>query len=370
MQTIEEKANELGINLRDIFANQLKGYQLAKWVMDNFEEKEPVTGADYSFAFVGDPQYITYGDLINDTNNIEKIFKWIADNAKEKKMAQVVVMGDLTHESKCNDTEMSFSTENGSKHYEWDIAKKAVDQLKGVVPYIIVRGNHDDYQIDDYFGNDEDYVKQFDGFYRPNIGRYGNNSITNSYRKLDINGEKYLFVAVDFNPTKDAVDWVGEVISQHPDRKVIISTHSYLAWNATLLPIKYDWDSMKHFYKNEDGNYVTAFLGYDGPALWNELVSKYPNIIMICAGHVHGDNVMYTFDEGVNGNKVMNVLVDTQNFDIEKTFVGLICIMHFFDNGKRIELEYYSPLLDAYKKENTDIIDISTSTVIKGCKKY
>ena len=329
-----------------VFAKgHLEDTELKSWVSTNFQKTSPVTENEYSIVFVGDTQRVTYGDLFNGTNNLEKIYGWIADNVDDKNIAEVIALGDITEASHCNDPGLSVDGFRQYRTYdaEWKIAKNAIDQLKGKVPYTVIRGNHDDYQIDDFFGGDEDYTSQFGGFYSESSGYY-KDSITNSWKTLEIHDDKYLFLTLDYNGTGKALTWAAEVIENHPDHKVIISTHAYSWFDGTRLN-----------HEKEKNEYF-QFRGINGDTIWSKLASKYENVIMVASGHIGTDDMVYNFAEGDHGNKVLQILINPQEMDDCKTFTGLVCIMNFSEDGQKIELEYYSPLLDMYKKNNFDTI--------------
>lgn len=198
------------------------GTELNAWKSNTFEKKDSITDQEYSFVLIGDTQYVTYPDARDNTDNLKKIYKWIADNKDTKKIAQVFALGDITCLSYGNDktliNDVSYSRNYGTGMAEWNLVKAATDHLKEAgIPYAMLRGHMDDYSIDEAYGEDITYTSQFEGFYRSGRGRYKDNSITNSWRKVDIHGDKYLFLTLDFNPTMDVLDWANEIIASNPE---------------------------------------------------------------------------------------------------------------------------------------------------------
>ena len=125
------------------------------------EEMQSIRGKDfdpaYSFAVVGDIQYMTEWDSKNGTTYISQLHKWIANNVDSKNIKYVTGMGDVT---------------NGNTASEWQLALNAITQLNGKVPYSVINGNHDHYSganqigwkgIDKYFAKNEGYMSQFNG---------------------------------------------------------------------------------------------------------------------------------------------------------------------------------------------------------------
>ena len=61
-----------------------------------WEEPHFDTDHAYSFAFVGDTQYITCGDAYLGTNKLQYQYKYIAETAEARKLEHVFVLGDMT----------------------------------------------------------------------------------------------------------------------------------------------------------------------------------------------------------------------------------------------------------------------------------
>ena len=320
---------------------------------DDWQRRTIRTDQDFSFAFVGDTQTITYmdyenardNDPYNDTAYVDGLFTWIADNAEPLKIKHVFTLGDLTDKSSVHDPELSYAAidpiANGATYdAEFEIFKAAISKLDGIVPYSIVRGNHDGYQIDRFF-NYEEYTKNFNGFYREDSGRY-KDSITNSYRLAEINGIKFIFIALDFNPTRAVIAWLDELLTTYSDYNAIITMHAYAAYTGNKIGIA----NITHI----SGCIVQG--KYNGAApdwIWKNCLKKHSNVILTVSGHVGVDHPKAFTSQGDNGNKVLNVLVDPQGYDLNIQPIGAVLLMHFYDGGKTVKAEYYSTVLDAYK---------------------
>lgn len=326
-----------------IGADHLEGAELKKWLTENFVSKSTVDTqkTEYSFAFVGDTQYITYSDYRDGTDNLGKVYGWLADNLEEKKVEHVFILGDMTERSYKNDKSISGSQTGATGTDEWEIVQKAVSKIDGKVSYSAVRGNHDDFQISKYIGT-ESYRSQFDGFFVAPGDQA--NAIMNSYKLADIHGDKYLFMTIDFNPRRSVINWANEIIASHTDRKVIITTHSYISSTGKLLK-----------YENDTSSYKTWY-AVDGEYMWENLVSKHKNIIMVACGHVSSSGITYSFKRGDHGNKVLQVLIDPQSVDKYSSYTGMIAFMHFSEDGMKIELEHYSTLHGLYRRGDLDTI--------------
>ena len=343
----------------------------AMWEEPNFDDPDSYA---YSFAFVGDTQCLMIGDRLNSTDNVNRLYKYIAGTAEERKLEHVFVLGDITEVGYWND----YNMVNAAKDWpmvdeEWEIAQNAIFQLNGKVNYSLCRGNHDDYMMDDYF-NVPAYTDQFKGnggFFSDTGAKYpggGRNqtlnptgtvywsaktgahdeTIANSWRTMEICGTKYLFVTVDYNPSAAVANWLDETLARFPDHKAIITTHSYMKADGSIIP-------------SETGEvyYPSSY----GPAeMWNKVYSKHANVFMIVCGHATKANIpIYTIDRGQNGNKIYQFLINPQTYDLKEARKdgespygtqdqGLVMYMNFSEDGKTISLNYYSTLLNKFLK--------------------
>jgi len=292
-----------------------------------FTEKEPVTGYDYSFAVIGDTQKVTY----NDPDKLSLIYDWIADNAASKNIKYAFGLGDIVETASGLDS-------------EWTVAKNAIALLEGVVPYSLIRGNHDNTaKFNSYFGTAE-YKASLDGF-------YSDDDISNFYDLFEVGDDKYLLVGLDYGPSDDVLAWAGEIIESHPERKVIITTHAMLGSDG-------EWftDSA------ENGGLQGGGLN-NGPAIWDKLVKKYANIYLVLCGHDPSDNIIVKQAKGENGNTVTTMLIDPQDVDRWWGSTGLVAMFYVYSEENKIAVEYYSPIREAYFiKENQFTLSLASET--------
>ena len=289
------------------------GYDI-KRIVTWLETKEPVTDYAYSFCVVGDTQVVTesYPDKLAD------IYDWIIANKDEKKIEFVFGMGDIT---------------NKNTDVEWVTAKKQIERLNGVVPYSIVRGNHDGTdKLNSYMATPE-YMSEFDGFYEPN-------KIDNAWRAFKVADVDYLLINLDFGPSDTLLNWAAGIIEAHPDHRVIITTHCYLYRDGTTL------DASDVAPPNKTGSNDGA--RNNGDQMWDKLVSKYENIFLVLSGHDPCSDVIATQTEGVHGNAVTQMLIDPQGVDSAEGATGMVAMLYFSKDGKTLTVEQYSTVRDMY----------------------
>lgn len=301
-------------NPTDIEDKSGNGYN-AKLFRPYFTEKAPLDKYAYSFAVIGDTQILA----VNYPEKFTALYDWVLDNVESKNIKYVLGLGDITDD----DTAA-----------EWELAKKNITRMNGIVPYSLVRGNHDSIaMMRKYFPMSE--------FGSTVTGTYEANSIINSYHKFAVGDVKYLIFTLDYGAFDEVLDWASEIIEAHPDHNVIITTHAYLFRDGTTLDAG---DVVPPSNKGKKYN--------NGDQIWDKLIRKHENIVLVLSGHDPCDNVVCTQTKGDNGNTVTQMLIDPQGVDKAQGGSGLVAMFYFSEDGKTLQVEYYSTDRKAYYLEN------------------
>ena len=302
-----------------------------------FDDEKVQIDYAYSFAVVGDTQFLCqkYPD------KMEALYDWILANKDSKKIAHVLGLGDIT--------EGVWEVSNSD--VEWTTAVNAISKLDGVIPYSLVRGNHDQISyFDRYFANST-YMSQFDGF-------MNGNDIANSYKLFTVGSTDYMLVTLDYGASDDVLAWANDLIASHPDRKVIITTHAYMFNDGTTLSM--GDTALPSDHSDADSSPMKIY--NDGHQIWEKLVSRHPNITLVLSGHDPCDDVVTLQSVGVHGNVVTQMLIDPQTMDNELGGVGMICMLYFSEDGSTIEVEWYSTDKEQYyKHKNQFTVNLSES---------
>ena len=306
-----------------------------------FKEKEPIKDYAYSFVLVGDTQMITMYDAgtnwawkadyvapegTRGKNLVKGLYRWILDNAEEKKIAHVFGLGDMT--------------ELVSDPAEWKVVDEAVHQLDGKVPYTVVRGNHD-HPVNFLAAFDrEPYASTFEGHYETK-------RLMSAYKTFSVCGVDYLVLILDYGPKDEALEWADGVLAKYPNHRVIVTTHSYLHWNGEPMTA-------------EVNNTFCTKLVNSGAEIWDKVLRKHKNVFMVCSGHCGSEYVVHSKSVGDNGNRVINIMVDPEEIDLAKAPPAAMVVMLYFSNdGKYIDVEFISTHRNAYyKPENQFRIEI------------
>ena len=303
---------------------------------------------DYSFAIIGDTQYMTRWDALqkngvsSDTQHLKQVYDWLIANKDSKNIKYVMGLGDITDSYNKSYSQVLSSGYAFDTAAEWKIAYDQISRLDGVIPYSVVRGNHDNEAYFDQYFNNDGYKSQLSGV-------YSESSVMNAYSKFEVGSEKYLLLLLDDNPTNAVIEWASDVISANPDYRIIINTHTYIAYTGELIDhnipgMAYavgELNKGKENISETDSEYEN-----DGKELWDKLVSKHENIVLVLCGHdSYARDIVRKVRIGDNGNAVTEMLICPQSLDGNEERElkrGMVAMLYFSNDGKNIRVEYIS----------------------------
>ena len=283
---------------------------------------------DYSIAIIPDQQCLTHWY----PEQLYGMYQWIADNAEKENMQMVLNVGDIT---------------NSNTNEHWERAKTAYDLIADKVPYIAAPGNHDygsgyrdNSRMNTYFPLS---MLKEDPTYGGSYTEDNNlpDDVANTWQAFEVNGNKYLVLALEFGPRDSVLAWASKVVEDHPLHQVIVVTHAYMDSTGDLM------DSTNGFNPTDYSNMVQE--GQELPnnpeQIWDKFVKNHKNIIMVVSGHIGNRNILMRTDVGVHGNEVKQFLMDAQN---EKPRLDMVALMHFSNDGQNVEVSYYCPSKGKY----------------------
>ena len=296
---------------------------------DKYVEVEEFEDYDYSFMVIPDMQIMNAYKKENFTQQSQ----WIIDNADDLNTQFVMYLGDMTEHKYSKEPELSLS--------EWETAQACLYMLDGKVPYTFVPGNHDynDWGATRDTSNLNTYLP-YEKYSKTSYfgGAFQEGHIENYYSLFDVGSVKYLIFSLEYTPRINVVNWVDRIISENPDRRIIITTHYFM-----------DCNGLMHSRTYNPYNYSDS---YGAQQMWDKVLSKYPNVFMAFSGHIPCDHLVRRVDKGVHGNTFRSVLVDLQGAMMSSAMNTLL-VVKVNERNKTMNFCYYSPEYDAcYNLQN------------------
>ncbi len=301
---------------------------------------------EFTIVHIGDQQVAT--DFIYGL--YPKMTEWIVANKDRLNIKSVINTGDLVN--------------NEETQSQWNDAVNGTNKLiDAKIPYIFAIGNHEypasgtkqrdpsklnaEFPISTYFTQgEEDDTTQIIYSY-PNtekltsVEALTNESIENAVYVQTINGKTYIYFAFEVQPRDIVVDWANIVMpkieAEYPDATTIVGTHHYLTAQGKIDTTLGCFTEAHRTECNSPAEFYDNF------------VKKYKSISLVLNGHVASDIATRT-DIGVNGNKIVSIMNDP-SYEGDGG-QGVMLLLRYKADGT-VKAEYYSPLLDAYYKANS-----------------
>lgn len=244
---------------------------------------------------------------------------WIREHAKEENIVFVTQLGDIVND--------------GAKDLkQWEVASAAMSVLDGFVPWGVAIGNHDFDKPSDRSDGASTFIKYFGpGHFRGNSWYAGAApSELSSCQLFRGAGRSFMFLHMQIDSPKKDLAWAEQMLSQYPDRAVIVSTHSYLKG------------------RDGEGRNLDSVLkrGNSGEEVWEKLIRKNPRIFMVLCGH-QGRTVQYRQISTNNaGLPVLELLADYQR--LPQGGDSSLRLLRFEPTRQRIHVRTYSPFRKSF----------------------
>ncbi|WP_054025999.1 S-layer homology domain-containing protein [Bacillus sp. FJAT-28004] len=286
---------------------------------------------DFSFIWMSDTQYYSesYPEIY------QKNVEWIVEQQEAMNIKYVIHTGDIV--------------DKADQEFQWQNANKSMKVLDDSgIPYGVLAGNHDvSHQTGDYsyywkhYGEDR-FKNQptYGGSYQNNRGHFD---------LISAGGVDFIIVYMGWNIDDEQIDWINQVVQDHPDRKAILAFHEYMLVSNNRAPI--------------------------ADKIFERVVVPNKNVIATLSGHYHdAETLVDEIDDngdGVPDRKVYQMLADYQG--AEKGGLGYIRLMQFDLQNNQVHMKTYSPYLNDYnyydpnefpRKDEFDL-DVDLTTMVK-----
>lgn len=240
---------------------------------------------------------------------LERMGKWIHDNAEKENIIQVVQTGD--------------AVEHGANPLQWEAFDLCYNSFKDDIPYFAISGNH------------EPGVREKDRslfLSRPYVQAIPDEQKTLSgmaaYTTFFAGGEGFLILGAGWGAEEEALDWMDDVLTQYADYTAILLFHSFLT---------------------PQGRVYDRFV-----PLYDRLVARHANVRLLLCGHVVGHvNRIDSFDDDGDGTAERNVSIQLMNYQNLSDRCGQLRLLTFDTQKRTVAITTYSPVTDCYYRDGT-----------------
>ncbi|WP_313562116.1 metallophosphoesterase [Ruminiclostridium cellobioparum] len=207
---------------------------------------------------------------------------------------------------------------------QWEVADRNFKKLDTAnVPYGVLAGNHDvsinglNYQIyNKYFGKSRFKAKSWYG------GNMSNN--LNHYDLITLGGHDFIILYLDYstNITEETIKWSNNILKKYSGRTAILAMHEYLNCNSSLT--------------------------YVAHSVFNRIISKNSNVIMVLCGHNHCAvrRIKTVINTDGSTRKVIEILSDYQKAPHGGD--GYLRYLNFHPESGLLQVVTYSPYKNKY----------------------
>lgn len=279
-----------------------------------------------NFSIIMMPDTQNYTRTKENFKHFEGQLDWIINNKSKEKIVFISHVGDLISNKKISSRYALLNKKpfcpilkHFNSKYITDQYKKASNILKKLednsISFSVVPGNHDyDCLMPPSTFNDTTYFRKFFG-----VNKYKDKSWfidsdkteRNMAQKFESNGKEFIHIGLEQYPSDKAILFAQEVITNHPKKPVIITTHSHLKPGENN-----ELSSYQPLSPNSSGI-------NDPLQLFKKLIEPFPQVFLVLSGHYHGNGYLakesilkksthqilanYQFDPG-GGNGWLNIL--------------------------------------------------------------
>nr|WP_245345393.1 metallophosphoesterase [Halobacillus andaensis] len=243
-------------------------------------------------------------------NIYKSMVEWIAKNKEELSIPYVIHTGDIVH--------------NWDDERQWQYADESTKVLENAeIPYGVLAGNHDidlknkDYTpFSKYYGHSKFKNQLYYGSsYKDNRGHYD---------LVSVNGNNFIMIYMSWGIGQEEIDWVNEVLENHPDHMAFINLHQY------LLP--------------------TGKRSRLGEDLYEQVIEPNENVVATLSGHYYGTATKVdAIDDNGDGKpdrKVHQMFANYQGGP--EGGQGYMRLLHVNQEENKIHVKTYSPYLNDY----------------------
>ncbi|HCN76708.1 MAG TPA: serine/threonine protein phosphatase [Verrucomicrobiales bacterium] len=257
-------------------------------------------------------------------SNLEAQVQWITANREAQNIVFVTHVGDIVDQN--NDE-------------QWSVAKRHLDQLRGVAPFALTVGNHDMTSNGDArlfqrhfpaasFADQPWYLESYRHDRRDQHVSADN---VNSAQVFSAGGLDFLHMSLECNAPDDVLAWADAVLRRHPERLAIITTHMDLGIEnkpATTEGYIHDPKGRMRWTK------IHGERGNSGAWMWGKLYRKHANLRFILCGDQSRVTALRREDRADDGHVIHSLLSDYMSQPVLR-------LMRFLPAEQRVDVLTY-----------------------------
>ena len=273
------------------------------------------------------------------------MLQWVADQRESRSVVGLLHVGDVT---------------NDNDPAEWRVARNCFDLIEGKIPYVLAAGNHD-------YDNAPNRVTRMNEVFdvaalkkKPEFGDVMEpGKLENHYQLITIHGRKWLMLSLEMGPRPPVIRWADGVLTQHKDRPAIVLTHAYLYYDNAR------YDHRKGGQRGTPHNFQGQ--GADGEMLWDQLLRRHANVMLVICGHLASGYVGYRADKGDHGNVVHQMMCNYEK--MSGGGMGFLRLLEFQPDCKTVQVRTYSPVTGGVNPINKSLEEFQFTLTPAGAEK-
>ena len=256
--------------------------------------------------------------------NLESQVNWILQHREDQRIAFVSHVGDIVDKNRPE---------------EWDVARRHLDTMRGLVPFGLTVGNHDmkgdgnASLFQQYFpaASFKDYPWYLGSYTRPGENEAFSVNNVNSAQTFSAGGMDFLHLNLECNAPDDVVAWANALLTEHVDRRALITTHMDLGIiekPKDQAGFIHDPKGRMRWTKNHGAR------GNNAEQLWEKLYRHHANLGLILSGDQSRVTALQEVRTGDHGNPVVSLLSDYLSLPVLR-------LMRFVPSANEIQVLTY-----------------------------
>lgn len=305
---------------------------------------------EFSVAIFPDTQY--YAE--QDNGIFEQMGQWVADNKAEYNIEMFLHEGDIVQ---------NYGSNNDD---EWDIAQDAVGRIdEASIPSVLALGNHDA----DNIRNPQTYRSRFPASRYEETERSNPTVLDsgtfegyaeNAFFLQEINGERFLFLTLEFAPRDAALEWAGQIMRRNSEATAFLVTHTYTYHDGTRT------DADDNFAPNRyEGGGLPSGANYNnGEQMWQTELRSHENLANVHSGHHITGPYVARKTAHARGNRTSQTFMDYQTIDNGGD--GWFRLLTINTQTYEAKVNTYSPYLDTWSDEAGESFELDLKSLRNG----